>query len=134
MKITHEQLNTLARLLRSRPLVHEAIRRVWIDQQTIKQVSQETGLSMASICNAIRRYRRMHANLLQMGQTMEVWNPMEDYPSSPTASIDVLWKDGSVWRGCLPQQDGDLWWGGAGRDLFIDPQCAYELNGWRFSS
>lgn len=37
-------------------------------------------------------------------------------------TVDIMLSDGSVLRACVPQLDGDLWWGGAGTgEKFIDP-------------
>lgn len=46
------------------------------------------------------------------------------------AHVAVLLGDGSVLRKCVPQFDGDLWWGGA-QDIFIDPE-RISMLAWAF--
>lgn len=45
-------------------------------------------------------------------------------------NVDLLLEDGSTLMDCIPQMDGDVWWNGAGPELFVDPK--YCVKAWRY--
>lgn len=47
--------------------------------------------------------------------------------------VDLQLSDGSVLCGCLPQADGDYWWGGLSGGVFIDPRYA-PVTHWRLAA
>ena len=47
--------------------------------------------------------------------------------------VDLRLSDGSVLCGCLPQAEGDYWWGGLNGRVFIDPKYA-PVTHWRLAA
>lgn len=55
------------------------------------------------------------------------WLPMGTLPAYGV--VDLLLPDGSTLMDCMPQRDGDIYWGGAGfGEKFLDPEYC---DGWR---
>lgn len=62
----------------------------------------------------------------------EGWKPIpEKHPTFDL--VDLRLADGSVLCGCVPQSDGDYWWNGTTREIFIDPRYAPATH-WRLAA
>lgn len=62
----------------------------------------------------------------------EGWKPIpEKHPTFDL--VDLRLADGSVLCGCVPQSDGDYWWNGPSREVFIDPKYA-SVTHWRLAA